>query len=52
MRQIKDVLRLRLEHHHSHRHIAATLGISKGVVAKYTKLATDMGACSGPKSSP
>jgi len=43
MRQIKDVLRLNLELHHSHRHIAASLGISKGVVAKYIKLASDGG---------
>lgn len=40
MRQIKDVLRLKLELHHSHQHIAASLGISKGVVAKYVKLAS------------
>jgi len=43
MRQIKDVLRLNLELHHSQRHIAASLGISKGVVAKYLKLASDGG---------
>ena len=43
MRQIKDVLRLKLELHHSHQHIAASLGISKGVVAKYIKLASDQG---------
>lgn len=43
MRQIKDVLRLKLELHHSHQHIAASLGISKGVVAKYIKLASDRG---------
>lgn len=43
MRQIKDVLRLNLELHHSQRHIAASLGISKGVVAKYLKLASDAG---------
>jgi len=40
MRQIKDVLRLKLEQHHSHQHIATALGISKGVVAKYVKLAS------------
>lgn len=43
MRQIKDVLRLKLEQHHSHQHIAAALGISKGVVAKYIKLASEKG---------
>jgi transposase len=43
MRQIKDVLRLKLEQHHSHQHIASALGISKGVVAKYVKLAGDAG---------
>ena len=43
MRQIKDVLRLKLELHHSQRHIAAALGLSKGVVAKYIKLASDAG---------
>ncbi len=43
MRQIKDVLRLKLELHHSHQHIAAALGLSKGVVAKYVKLASTAG---------
>lgn len=43
MRQIKDVLRLKLEQHHSHQRIASALGISKGVVAKYVKLARDCG---------
>ena len=43
MRQIKDVLRLKLELHHSHQHIACALGISKGVVAKYVKLASTAG---------
>ena len=43
MRQIKDVLRLKLELHHSHQHIADSLGISKGVVAKYVKLASKAG---------
>ena len=43
MRQIKDVLRLKLEQHHSHQHIATALGISKGVVAKYVKLASTAG---------
>jgi DNA-binding transcriptional regulator LsrR (DeoR family) len=43
MRQIKDVLRLTLVLHHSQRHIAASLGIAKGVVAKYIKLASDGG---------
>jgi transposase len=39
MQRIKDVLRLKLEHRHSHQHIASALGISKGVVTKYVKLA-------------
>ena len=43
MRHILDVLRLKLELHHSHQHIAASLGISKGVVAKYVKLASAAG---------
>ena len=43
MRQIKDVLRLKLELHHSHQDIATTLGISKGVVAKYVKQASAAG---------
>jgi transposase len=43
MRQIKDVLRLKLELHYSHQHIAASLGISKGVVTKYVKLASTAG---------
>lgn len=43
MRQIKDVLRLSLELHHSQRHITASLGVSKAVVAKYLKLASDGG---------
>ena len=43
MRQIKDVLRLKLELHHSHQHIANTLGISKGVVTKYVNLASQTG---------
>jgi len=43
MRQIKDVLRLKLELHHSHQHIADSLGLSKGVVAKYVKLASTAG---------
>jgi len=43
MRQIKDVLRLKLELHHSHQHIATALGISKGVVTKYVKLASTAG---------
>ena len=40
MRKIKDVLRLKLEAHLSHEHIAAALNISKGVVAKYVALAS------------
>jgi transposase len=43
MRQIKDVLHLKLELHHSHQHIATALGLSKGVVAKYVKLASTAG---------
>ncbi|MDP1534747.1 MAG: IS21 family transposase, partial [Rubrivivax sp.] len=35
MRKIKDVLRLKLDAQLSHERIAASLGISKGVVAKY-----------------
>ena len=51
MRQIKDVLRLKLELHYSHQHIATALGISKGVVAKYVKLARTAGLY-GLKSKP
>lgn len=43
MRKIKDVLRLKLEAGLSHDRIAAALGISKGVVAKYTSLAAAAG---------
>ncbi len=43
MRYIKDILRLKLQQHHSHQHIASALGISKGVVAKYVKLASTAG---------
>ena len=43
IQRIKDVLRLKLEHHHSHQHIAMALGISKGVVTKYVKLANAAG---------
>ena len=39
MRKILDVLRLKLEARLSHERIAASLGISKGVVAKYVSLA-------------
>ena len=39
MRQLKDVLRLKLESHHSHQRIAQMLGLSKAVVTKYVKLA-------------
>jgi len=35
MRQLKDVLRLKLESNHSHQRIAQMLGLSKGVVTKY-----------------
>jgi len=43
MRKIKDVLRLKLDAKLSHQQIAAALGISKGVVAKYTGLAAAAG---------
>jgi len=43
MHHIRDILRLKLELHHSHQHIADALGISKGVVAKYVKLASTTG---------
>ena len=39
MRKIKDVLRLKLDAHLSHERIAASLGLSKGVVTKYVSLA-------------
>ena len=39
MRKIKDVLRLKLDAHLSHERIAASLGLSKGVVSKYVTLA-------------
>lgn len=43
MRYIRDILRLKLELGHSHQHIASALGISKGVVTKYIKLASTAG---------
>lgn len=43
MRKIRDVLRLKLEARLSHERIAASLGISKGVVAKYVSLAAVAG---------
>ena len=43
MRQLKDVLSLKLESHHSHQRIAQMLGLSKGVVTKYVKLAAAAG---------
>lgn len=43
MRKIKDVLRLKLHAGLSHERIAASLGISKGVVAKYASLAAAAG---------
>ena len=43
MRKIRDVLRLHLKGGLSQRQIAAALGISKGVVAKYISLATQLG---------
>ena len=39
MRKIKDVLRLKLDARLSHERIAASLGLSKGVVTKYVTLA-------------
>lgn len=39
MRKIKDVLRLKFDAHLSHERIAASLGLSKGVVSKYVTLA-------------
>lgn len=39
MRMIKDVLRLKFDGGFSHERIAASLGISKGVVTKYIGLA-------------
>ena len=39
MRKIKDVLRLKLDAQLSHERIAASLGLSKGVVTKYVSLA-------------
>jgi len=43
MRKIKDVLRLKFDAGLSHERIAASLGISKGVVAKYIGLAAAAG---------
>ena len=43
MRHIKDILRLKLEVKQSHQQIANSLGISKGVVTKYVKLADTAG---------
>ena len=43
MRKIKDVLRLKLEAHLSRERIAAALGVSKGVIAKYVALASAAG---------
>ena len=43
MHKIKDVLRLKHDAKLSHEQIAASLGISKGVVAKYVGLATAAG---------
>ena len=43
MRKIKDVLRLKLDAQLSHERIAASLGISKGVVAKYVSAAASAG---------
>lgn len=43
MRKIRDVLRLKLEARLSHERIASSLGISKGVVAKYASLAAVAG---------
>jgi len=43
MRQIRELLRLKYECRLSHARIAAALGLSKGVVAKYVKLAARAG---------
>ena len=43
MRKIKDVLRLKHDTRLSHEQIAGSLGISKGVVAKYVGLAAAAG---------
>ena len=43
MRKIKDVLRLKFDAQLSHERIAASLGISKGVVTKYASLAAAAG---------
>lgn len=43
LRMIKDVLRLKWHAQLSHEQVAATLKISKGVVAKYVGLATSAG---------
>ena len=43
MRKIKDVLRLKLDARLSHEQIAGSLGLSKGVVAKYVGLAAAAG---------
>ena len=43
MRKIKDVLRLKFDAQLSHERIAASLGISKGVVTKYVSLAAAAG---------
>ena len=43
MRKIKDILRLKLDARLSHERVAASLGISKGVVAKYSSAATAAG---------
>ena len=43
MRKIKDVLRLKLDAQLSHERIAASLGLSKGVVSKYVSAAAAAG---------
>ncbi len=43
LRMIKDVIRMKWEGQHSHEQIAASLRISKGVVAKYLALAAAAG---------
>jgi len=43
MRKLKDALRLKFEGEQSHQQIATALGISKGVVTKYVKLAIAAG---------
>ena len=43
MRKLKDILRLKLDARLSHQQIATALGLSKGVVTKYARLAGSAG---------